>query len=139
MKTNAPWKSLTSLPKASDPAVSAELLPYMTPVLKEFGSIRKLTLGSGTYNTDGMSGKAKSTSDRRLKEGIARIGDHPKGFGIYLFSYKAAHQERCGAGRFVGVMADEVETVLPDAVSVGADGFKMVDYALIPSCNNALY
>lgn len=139
MKTTAPCESLASLPKPSDPA-SAKLLPYLTPVLKEFGSIRKLTLGNGTHgNADGGSGMFKLGSDRRLKERIARIGDHPLGFGIYVFSYKAAHQEQCGAGRFVGVMADEVEPVLPEAVSVGPDGFKMVDYALIPSCNNALY
>ena len=33
--------------------------------------------------------------------------------------------------RDVGVMADEVETVLPQAVCVHPDGYKMVNYALL--------
>lgn len=33
--------------------------------------------------------------------------------------------------RQFGVMADEVETVMPEAISVHPDGYKMVNYALL--------
>jgi len=37
-----------------------------------------------------------------------------------------------GAGVHVGVMADEVEQVFPYAVKTLDDGYKVVDYGLIP-------
>ena len=70
-------------------------------------------------------------SDRRMKEDIVRIGDHPSGFGLYLFSYKEQHRARCGHGTQFGVMADEVETIVPEAVSVRDDGYKTVRYDLL--------
>jgi hypothetical protein len=70
-------------------------------------------------------------SDLRAKENILRIGTHPLGFGLYLFNYKPQWRERCGSGRQFGVMADEVEAVVPHAVSTGSDGYKQVDYAML--------
>jgi polysaccharide export outer membrane protein len=59
-------------------------------------------------------------SDRRLKTDIKRIGTHPLGIGIY--SYKIFGK------RQIGVMADEVLKVKPEAVIVGPDGYLRVDY-----------
>ena len=70
-------------------------------------------------------------SDRRTKENIARIGSHPLGMGLYLFDYKPQYREQCGSGRQFGVMADEVEAIVPEAVSMGEDGFKRVDYGML--------
>jgi hypothetical protein len=70
-------------------------------------------------------------SDRRMKERIVRVGNHPAGFGLYLFDYKAAYKDACGHGRQFGVMADEVEAVAPAAVGVDARGYKVVDYAAL--------
>jgi hypothetical protein len=70
-------------------------------------------------------------SDSRIKENIAKIGTHPLGIGLYLFDYKSQYREQYGFGRQLGVMADEVESVLPAAVMVHADGHKMVDYAML--------
>ena len=70
-------------------------------------------------------------SDRRLKQNTIKIGDHPIGFGIYLFDYRAEFRGGCGLGRQFGVMADEVEAVLPEAVSEHPSGYKLVDYALL--------
>ena len=60
-------------------------------------------------------------SDRRLKRNINRIGTHGTGIGIYEFDYVWGEHG-------VGVMADEVEQVMPDAVTTHVSGFKMVDY-----------
>ena len=43
----------------------------------------------------------------------------------YTFEYKDPFY---GRGRQVGVMADEIEEIFPDAVSTDVDGFKIVDY-----------
>ena len=71
---------------------------------------------------------AMGASDPAMKENVARVGDHPAGFGLYLFDYKAQFRAH-GAGRQFGVMADEVEGIVPEAVSLDADGFRRVDYA----------
>jgi hypothetical protein len=51
--------------------------------------------------------------------------------GLYLFNYKPDFRDEWGHGRQFGVMADEVETVMPEAVTVHPDGYKMVDYAML--------
>ncbi len=73
----------------------------------------------------------KPGSDRTIKENMVRIGDHPLGIGLYLFDYKSEFREICGHGRQFGVMADEVESVMPEAVSLHSEGFKTVDYGLL--------
>jgi hypothetical protein len=71
------------------------------------------------------------TSGRAVKENIVRVGTHPLGIGLYLFDYKPAYREQSGFGRQFGVMADDVEAVLPQAVVMHPDGFKRVDYGLL--------
>lgn len=66
-----------------------------------------------------------------IKENIVRIGVHPLGIGLYLFDYRSVHRQEWGHGRQFGVMADEVESVMPDAVLIHSDGYKMVDYAML--------
>lgn len=61
-------------------------------------------------------------SDRRVKRDIRRIGTHARGFGLYEFRYIG---ER---GRRVGVLAQEVRRVMPEAVASNC-GVLMVDYS----------
>ena len=61
-------------------------------------------------------------SDIRLKHGIALLGRLDNALGLYRFSYKGSHKVH------VGVMAQEVRTVAPDAVMRGPDGYLRVDY-----------
>ena len=103
---------------------------YLKPVLHVYGSVSKLTMGGGGTKADGAT-KDKVTSDRRAKENVVRIGDHPLGIGLYLFEYKPEYRRKCGAGRRFGVMADEVEEVMPQAVSLHPDGYKLVDYRML--------
>ena len=69
-----------------------------------------------------------STSSRQVKENVVRIGEHPLGFGIYLFDYRAPFRNRFGRGRRFGVIAEEVARQCPEAVQYGPDGFLTVDY-----------
>jgi hypothetical protein len=65
-------------------------------------------------------------SDRRLKTDIEEVGvDQRTGLTLYEFAYKANPSKR-----FVGVMADEVDLVYPDAVTE-SDGYKQVRYDLL--------
>ena len=107
---------------------------YQRPLLRTFGSLHVMTQGSGTVNGDGGQGMmlpGGGGSDRGIKENIARIGEHPLGIGLYLFDYKPAYRDTWGRGRQFGVMADEVERVMPEAVATHADGYKLVDYAML--------
>ena len=111
---------------------------YATPGLTNFGSVRALTqAGTGLTVENGMPGNCsqnkneKPCSEIRVKENISRIGDHTLGFGLYLFDYRPEYREQWGHGRQFGVMIDEVETIVPEAVSVHPDGFKRVDYAML--------
>jgi hypothetical protein len=72
-------------------------------------------------------------SDIRMKQNIEAIGLLPNGLTVYSWDYKPEFKddEYCGHGKFVGVMAQEVEKVIPDAVTTRADGFKMVDYTKV--------
>lgn len=104
---------------------------YATPKLRLFGAVRDLTMGNSGTGQDGNRRRPPGQSDIRLKQNIARIGEHPAGFGLYLFDYRPEHRDACGHGRRFGVLADEVARILPHAVSRGEDGFLRVDYARI--------
>lgn len=103
---------------------------YQSPKLVVHGKLNRLTQGSGGNGIDGNNTHTKQ-SDRATKENIVRVGTHPLGIGLYLFDYKAEFQGTCGHDRQFGVMADEVECVMPEAVSVAKNGFKQVDYAML--------
>lgn len=63
-------------------------------------------------------------SDERVKENIEHVGELPSGENVYEFNYKSDPPER----RQQGVMAQEIEKTQPDAVTIGPNGMKMVDY-----------
>jgi hypothetical protein len=109
----------------------AKRRPYAPPELKVYGTVSELTHGTASVGQDGTNTRQNRQSDRIVKQNIQRVGTHPLGIGLYLFDYKPEFQRFAGSGRQFGVMADEVETVLPNAVAVGWDGFKRVDYTML--------
>jgi Chaperone of endosialidase len=74
-------------------------------------------------------GKAALTgyfsSDRRLKEDILPLGMTLAGAPLYRFRYRGQPELQ------IGVMADEVRPLHPDAVITNPDGFDMVNYGLL--------
>ena len=76
---------------------------------------------SGAGTTPGFS---NIFSDRRLKTNIQRISTRPDGLGVYEFEYI------WGGGKHIGLMAQEVLGIYPDAVgSVGE--YYTVDYSRV--------
>jgi hypothetical protein len=61
-------------------------------------------------------------SDRRLKTDIVRVGQLRAGIPLYRFRYIGRTEV------FVGVMAQDVLPVVPEAVITDASGFMRVDY-----------
>ena len=70
-------------------------------------------------------------SDIRMKENIKQIDWLPNGLPIYSYEYKSEFKDIAGHGQFVGVMAQEVEMVRPEAVITNANGYKMVNYGVL--------
>ncbi len=64
-------------------------------------------------------------SDVRAKEDIRRVGQTDGGLPVYTFRYKG------DTVTHMGVMAQDVEMVAPEAVAEGHDGLKRVDYARV--------
>ena len=62
-------------------------------------------------------------SDARLKRDIEPVGRLASGIGLYRFRYVWSDE------LYVGVIAQEVEGVMPEAVLRGPGGFLRVDYA----------
>ena len=70
-------------------------------------------------------------SDQSIKENIKKIGSLDNGIGIYKFEYRPEYKDTWGHGEHIGVMAQEVEKVIPEAVSTHKDGYKLVNYAML--------
>lgn len=107
--------SQTSYANGLNSVYSSQAANYQSPFSQIMG-------GAGA-----VAGLATAFSDRRLKENIVLVGrDESDRFNLYEFNYIGS-QDR----KFVGVMADEVEPLVPDAVVYDDLGFASVDYALI--------
>lgn len=90
---------------------------YATDIYN-MNTMRQAGLMNGLFS---LGGAAMSFfSDRRLKSNVLKVGEDPRGFGIYEYEI-FGRRER-------GVMADEVREVIPDAVSEHDSGYLMVDY-----------
>lgn len=63
-------------------------------------------------------------SDRRLKTDIKEVGKADNGLTIYSYRYIGGTQTH------LGFLADEVEELIPEAVTVEPNGYKSVNYEL---------
>lgn len=80
----------------------------------------------------GVRGVARRTtrrvvrrSDMMLKHDIFLIGHLQNGIGFYRFVYNGSNKA------YVGVMAQEVQTIIPAAVLRGSDGYLRVSYDIL--------
>ncbi len=112
-------------------ASNAGKLKYVAPTLKTYGAVSAMTQNNPGVNAGDAKSKMTTPSDRSLKENIVRVGTHDLGIGLYLFDYKMQFKDRFGHERRLGVMADEVETVMPSAVVMHPEGFKTVNYGAL--------
>src|SRR6266480_2270436 len=82
--------------------------------------------GGGRVGGGGGGGRGGAGGGRRsdmvLKHDITLLGHLDNGLGFYRFSYNGSDKA------YVGVMAQEVQTVMPNAVVRGGDGTLQVFY-----------
>ena len=82
--------------------------------------------GGGGRGGGGGGGRGGGGGGRRsdivLKHDITMLGRLPNGVAFYRFAYDGSDRT------YVGVMAQEVESVAPEAVTRGQDGYLRVDY-----------
>jgi hypothetical protein len=82
--------------------------------------------GGGGFGGGGRGGGGRGgggrRSDMRLKHDIVLLGRLDDGLGYYRFVYNGGHTA------YVGVMAQEAWTVMPEAVTRGPDGYMRVSY-----------
>ena len=62
-------------------------------------------------------------SDMRLKENMLRVGELPSGIGIWRYNFIGKDETE------TGVLAQEVRSIIPEAVLVADNGYLMVDYS----------
>jgi len=90
---------------------------------------RSQSTGSeSSWDMPGMGkfiGSVIAGSDRRLKEDIKKIGQLDNGLNVYTYKYLG------GKTTYVGVMADEVEETMPEALGPTINGFATVDYGKV--------
>ena len=88
-------------------------------------------MNSGLMGLGGTLGAAAIMSDIRTKENITQVYWLPNGLPVYTYEYKPEYKDEAGHGVHIGVMAQDVEQVMPEAVITRADGIKMVDYGVL--------
>ncbi len=76
----------------------------------------------GAARGGGGRGGGGRRSDISLKHDIVLLGRLDNGIGFYRFSYNGSHKA------YVGVMAQEVQSVMPQAVARDRDGYLEVYY-----------
>lgn len=79
----------------------------------------------GLMGLGGTLGAASILSDRRAKTDIKRIGKTDSGLPVYTYKYKGDDTTH------MGVMAQEVKKVEPEAVSMVEGGLMAVDYSKV--------
>ena len=106
--------------------------------LSVHGTAQIDSLGSGSVCADAAGRLAScSLSDARLKRDVVDLGQELDLFGTLAglravaFNWDTTQQRasQLGARREIGLIAQEVERVLPQVVSTQPDGYKSVDYA----------
>lgn len=81
--------------------------------------------GSSSPGLGGFIGSiigSAAASDERLKKNVVKLGEYEDGLGIYKYDYID------GRGPFVGVMAQEVAKLRPEALGPEVGGYLTVQY-----------
>lgn len=72
-----------------------------------------------------IASAAATASDERLKKNIHKIGEMSNGLGVYQYRYIN------DSGPYIGVMAQEVERLMPEALGPTVGGYLTVNYGAL--------
>ena len=99
-------------------ALGATTVPQTTTTSKQPGVFDYLTLAASAYG-----------SDQLLKKDIKLIGKLKNGLGIFTWNWNDKAKELGVVGPTTGVIAQHVQSLIPEAVVRHYKGYLMVDYA----------
>jgi Chaperone of endosialidase len=116
------WGSSTN--GTSDTTSTPSAWDTISGLMSSAGALGKGIGGAGTATTAG-TGLMGLFSDWRVKTNIVRLGTLDNGLPLYSFEYIGDPEKRMN----IGLMAQDVELVKPEAVSE-YNGIKMVNYTL---------
>ena len=105
-------------------AIGGVPIPGTTTNTSSPGLLDLGTSAAMMYNLFGFS-------DVRLKDGITKIGQLDSGVGIYKWKWNDTARAMGVNTPEVGVLAQEVIKVMPEAVIEGADGYLRVNYGMV--------
>jgi hypothetical protein len=113
--------------------------PTISDKLQVFGDIRVGTSGTNgcVKRFDGNFLVGSCASDRRFKKNITPFGpalDRLTGLQPVHYHWRAAEfpERHFGEAQAYGLIAQDVEQVLPELVATNSDGYKAVDYSKLP-------
>lgn len=119
-------------------ALGTTPVPQTTTQTKQPGLFDYLTLGASTagpimaaMNPAAAPAILAGSSDIRLKEAITKIGQLSDKIGLYRWKWNDTAKALGITTPEAGVLAQEVEAVMPKAVSTAPNGFKQVHYDMI--------
>lgn len=105
-------------------------LPLQSTTTSEYVAPPSMTSQVAGMGIAGL-GLSNALSDDRTKQNISFFKSTPDGYNIYVFEYKPEFKAKFGTGFFRGVMASEVEKVMPKAVFKLPNGYKAVNYGML--------
>tara|TARA_R110000764_G_scaffold89200_1_gene170605 strand:- start:74 stop:1159 length:1086 start_codon:yes stop_codon:yes gene_type:complete len=79
----------------------------------------------------GTAASAGAFSDIRLKTEIKRVGELENGIPVYRWKWTKEAKKIVGDQGTLGVLAQEILKIMPEAVSIGSDGYYRVDYGRV--------
>lgn len=78
---------------------------------------------------------AAMSSDVRLKKNIRWLGRTLSGLNIYKWEWRDWAEKLVGTSPTIGMLAQEVMKIIPDAVSIGTNGYLQVNYSKVSNFN----
>ena len=129
------WELVTNITAISvTPSGNVGLgLASPTQKLDVAGTIHASNLNGGatTLSTDASGNIIRTPSDATLKNNVTNINDAlDKVLQMHGVLYNFIDEERFGSNRQMGFLAQELEKVVPEAVSSGGD-YKSVNYQVL--------
>ena len=94
-------------------------------------AVQKQSALGQAANIGATLGAAYLKSDIRLKTEIKRVGKLPNGIPVYRWEWTKEAKEIVKDQPSFGVLAQEVLDFMPDAVTLGTDGYYEVDYGKV--------
>ena len=94
-----------------------------------FGGAGSLLGGVTGGATDIVTELIKKISDVSLKTNIEPVGKLPNGINLYTWDWTEKGKELAGDTPTYGVLAQEVQQIIPEAVTRGEHGYLTVDYS----------